>query len=227
MSKSQSFVKFLFLGLLFSLLVSACYGSRGTAPDQNLPGDPHLIVETFTPTPDPLIAGTLTIVREGKVSAGDGATFNVSGILPLQLLYRESAFTGDDLIETQGPGTGFTTMYGHGTVGTSNVTGIWEVTLKVRGILHPAPKCDVELWIEEYWGDNVTLTMTVNGEVVTTTMATIDLIPFLSGDHGSGHIIIPKSQTELVEIVSSPDIDWFNTYTIELQPLTKFEGCNN
>ena len=71
------------------------------------------------------------------------------------------------------------------------------------------------------------MTLKVNDQIITTTMATFDLIPMFSTDQGAGHIIIPKSQTELVEYFSEPNLNWINTYTIELQPLTKFEGCNN
>jgi hypothetical protein len=217
----------IFLLIFLSTLIASCYSNQSTASDQLIPGDPHLVVETLTPTPDPLIAGKLTIHREGIVTGGDGGNFEVSGTLPLQLLYRESAFEGDDLIETEGPGTGMITMFGHGAESSGQINSVWEVTFKVRGILHPAPKCDVELWIEEYWGDEVTATMIVNGEQVIMTMAFVDLIPFTDMNMGSGHLIIPKSQTELTEYVGQPHIDWINTYRIELQPLTKFEGCNN
>jgi len=227
MSKSQALKSFLFLVLSISLTLVSCYGSRGTASNVNLPGDPHLVVETFTPTPDPLIAGTLKIHREGIIIGGDGGEIEVIGELPLQLHYRESAFAGDDLIITQGDTKGVLKIFGHGTIGTGEINSTWDVTIKVRGILHPAPKCDVELWINEYWGDEVIMTMTINGQVVATTMAITDLIPMVSKDQSAGHIIIPKSQTELVEYVSAVGVDWINTYTIELQPLTKFEGCND
>jgi hypothetical protein len=183
------------------------------------------VVETLTPTPDPLIAGTLHIHRELQVTSGVGGSLEVSGEIPLQLLYRDSAYAGDDLVDTQSTGTGISVMLGEGTVGTGNITGIWEVTFKVRGILHPAPKCDVELWVEEYWGDEVQVTMTVNGEEIINTMNRTDVITMVDEDLGSGHLIIPKGQKELVEYVALTGVDWINTYKIELTPLTKFEGC--
>ena len=165
MSKSQVLKFSLYLVFSFSFILVSCNGSQSTASDGNLPGDPHLIVETLTPTPDPLIAGTLKIHREGILIGGDGGKIEMTGNLPLQLQYRESAFAGDDLVNTQGSGIGVITIFGHGTIGTGDITGVMEVTIKVRGILHPAPKCDVELWIEESWGDETTVTLKVNDQI--------------------------------------------------------------
>jgi len=211
--------------LLITTIISSCAGPSSSAPDQNLPGDPHLVVETFTPTPDPLIAGTLTIQRDISIRGGAGGYIDVTGEVPLQLLYRESAFTGDDLIETQAETTGITVMYGEGPVGSGDVTGIWVVTQKVRGVLHPAPKCDIELFIEEEWGETIDVTMTVNGQEIISTVAFTDVLTAVSPEYLTGHVTIPKGQRELVEVVMSPALDWINTYTIELTPQTKFEGC--
>jgi len=204
---------------------TACSASSSSSYSQNLPGDPHLVVETFTPTPDPLIAGTLTISREGQILGGDAGQLNIEAEIPLQLLYRENAYTGDDLVQTEAEALGVLTMFMSGPAGSGDMTGIWDVTIKVRGILHPAPKCDVELWLEEGWGSEVTAKLTVNGEEVISTVAITDLIPMVTNDQDPGHIIIPKGQTELVEYFSEPAVDWINTYTIELQPQTKFVGC--
>lgn len=225
MKNSPIFQKILLFTIILLTISSGCYGNRGTAPDVELPGDPHLVVETLTPTPDPLIAGTLHIKREVQITGGAGGSLEVSGQVPLNLLYRESAFAGEDLIETQSTGTGTTVMLGEGTIGTGNITGIWEVTFKVRGILHPAPKCDVELWVEEYWGDEVQVIATINGEQIINTMSTTEVITMVDADQGSGHLIIPKGQNELLEYVAIGGVDWINTYKIELYPLTKFEGC--
>lgn len=218
-------LKILLLTVILLTVGSGCYGSRGTAEDVNLPGDPYLVVETLTPTPDPLIAGTLHIHRELQITAGVGGSLEVSGDIPLLLLYRDSAYAGDDLVDTQSTGTGISVMLGEGPVGTGDITGIWDVTFKVRGILYPAPKCDVELWVEEYWGDEVQVTMTVNGEKVISTMSRTDVITMVDEDQGSGHLIIPKGQKELLEYVAVGGDNWINTYKIELYPLTKFEGC--
>jgi len=226
MKKPKLFLNTLLFTIITLSIASGCYGSRGTAEDVNLPGDPYLVVETLTPTPDPLIAGTLHIKREVLVSGGGpGGSLNVSGQVPLQLLYRESAFAGDDLIETESIGTGTTVMLGAGSHASGDITAIWEVTFKVRGILHPAPKCDVELWVEEYWGDEVQVIATINDEQIINTMSATEVITMVDADQGSGHLIIPKGQRELVEYVAAGGVDWFNTYTIELNPLTKFEGC--
>jgi len=225
MKKNKLTPLLLLLSALLLLMGISCSGPSSSGFSQNLPGDPYLVVETLTPTPDPLIAGTLHIHRELQITAGVGGSLEVSGEIPLLLLYRDSASAGDDLVDTQSTGTGISVMLGEGTVGTGDITGIWDVTFKVRGILYPAPKCDVELWVEEYWGDEVQVTMTVNGEKVISTMSRTDVITMVDEDHGSGHLIIPKGQKELLEYVAVGGDNWINTYKIELYPLTKFEGC--
>jgi hypothetical protein len=226
MKTSKMNLKILLLTIVLLAVDSGCYGSQGTAEDVNLPGDPYLVVETFTPTPDPLITGTLHIDREIIIPGGAGSKLLIDYQLPLNLLYRDNIYVGDDLVWTEGQTKGTLIVFTEGTIGSGDITATMEVTSKARGILHPYPNCEIELFIEEVWGDQAEMTATINGQEIITTVALLDLAPIINPDTVGNHVTIPKGQTELVEYVDQEgQVQWFNTYRVELLDVPKRFGC--
>ena len=112
-------------------------------------------------------------------------------------------------------------------MGSGEITSAFEVAYKVRGILHPYPKCDVEHWIEEVRGDQAEIRLEGMGQELVETMRTVELIPMITDEMSSDHIIIPMSQTELIVYSSQPALDFVDTFTIDLRRVPKFIGCIN
>jgi hypothetical protein len=161
----------------------------------------------------------LTIHREINISGGAFSTIDVTGDIPIQvIMHTEGGVNPGSLIATTGGGIGTTIMGIEGIHTSGDVTAMWEVEFEVKGVFHEPPRCEVEFWIVDQWGDTVDMIATINGEQLINTVATTDVIPNVSRPDGNSKVVFPKGEMEYKEFKSNAQVEWISTYTLDLQP---------
>jgi len=219
----------LFLVIIMTIIfLSACSPSVQSAdPGVDPPQDPEVNIEPLgSPTPYPKGQAQFSISRSGEVTLGDGGTIEVHGEFPIDIYFTQGEEVAPEIFYSEGYGTGVLTMGGHGTIGTGEITGIYEVKFEVIGVFKPAPDCSLELTIAEKWLPDIELTMTVNGKIIIQTSGTGDIILFSKSEHEFNNILFAMGIGEEVEVYLEPGMNWVNTYKISSLQVPEFIGCD-